>query len=308
MTEKRVFVRRAEQVVAAPLDTTIRSLAVIRGLAPPDAAFLRGWAAPSPGAVRSLIEVKLLQPGTSVTPSAQYAPDAAPTDAIVGSEQDLESRIDEPVLPDDVTGKLRSELLQNLIAQAAPDALLQVQTSTRSGRFVRTPTVMVISAPLGWDPALVRRALTSAVETVWSTSMLGVEWKTAALTRHKAEQLNGLATLLFAIEGNLLFLGNDPELLGATLDRSGIAPQASGPNYIAEFRHQRERPDYLRIMKALDFGGRTQAFLFNPQGDQSPHFFSENLASLSSSLDFVRTMSIEASDSPEVQRQIVVYK
>jgi hypothetical protein len=308
ITEKRVFVRPAEQSIATPLDSAIRSLAAIRGLAPADAAFLRAWAAPSPGAVRSLIEAKLLQPNPAASPRPQYAPDAAPTDETAGSEQDLEARIDEPAFSDDVAGKLQSESLQDLIAKAAPDALLQVQTSASAGRFVRTPTVLVISTPLRWDAARIRESLAAAVETVWSTSQLGVVWQRAVINRHGAERLNGLATLLFAIEGNLLFLSNDPELLGATLDRLGTAPLTSGPRYIAEFRHGRERADYLRIMQALDFGARTQAFLFNPQGDQTPHFFSENLASLSSSLDLIRTMSIESSDSPEVQRQIVIYR
>jgi hypothetical protein len=96
--------------------------------------------------------------------------------------------------------------------------------------------------------------------------------------------------------------------LQAALNRIGTAPLPRGPAYAAEFRHTRERADYLRIMQALDFSGRPQMFFFNPQGNAAPHFFSENLNSLSAAFSFVNTISVTRSETPLVEKQRVVYR
>ena len=81
-----------------------------------------------------------------------------------------------------------------------------------------------------------------------------------------------------------------------------------GPAYAAEFRHAREQADYLRIMLALDFGARSQSFLFNPQGDRTPRFFSDNVGSLSSIFSFVQTVSVMRTENPTLERQTIVYR
>ena len=307
IAEDRVFVRAAEQTFTPPSDAALDSAAALRRLAPPDAALAKTWAVPAAGAVESLIEAKLINPPSQPV-NRWEAPDAAYTDQAAGSEQDLETRIDEPPLPDNTGGQVNSAALKALIALAAPDAVLQIQTSAAAGRFIRTPTALVVSTAGAWDPATVGEGLSSAVETLWSTARMGVEFRQITLGRHSAQELNGLAPLLFAVEGRQLFLANDAALLRATMDRIGTAPMPRGPAYAAEFRHAREQSDYLRIMQALDFGDRPQVFFFNPQGNSAPKFFSENLNSLSAVFSFVRAVSVTRSETPLVQKQRVVYR
>lgn len=308
IAENRIFVCAPEQQLNPPPDTALAAAAALRAFSPPDAALIKAWAAPAPDFVEQLIEAKLLSPQTQTVNPWQYAPQAADTDETAGTEQELETRIDEPSLAGDVSGKLNAAALKTLIAKTAPNAILQIQTSAPAGRFIRTPSVLVLSAPAAWEPAPIREALAAAVESLWSTSRLGVRFQPAALGRHNAEQLNGLASLLFAIDGRHLFLANDATLLQATLDRIGTAPPPRGPAYAAEFRHTSERTDYQRIMQALDFGGKPQTFFFNPQGNSTPHFFSENLQSLSDALSFVKTISVTTSETPQIEKQRVVYR
>jgi len=308
IAEDRVFVRAAEQVFTPPSGAALDSTAALRGLAPPDAALVKAWAAPTAAAVESLIEAKLINPVTQPVNRWNEAPEAAFTDQAAGSEQDLENRIDEPPLPDTTGGQMNSAALRALIAQAAPDAVLQIQTSVAAGRFIRTPTVLVLSTAGAWDSAAIREALSAAVETLWSTARLGVGFRQTTLGPHSAQELNGLAPLLFAVEGRQLFVANDAALLRATMDRIGTVPLPRGPAYAAEFRHTREQSDYLRIMQALDFGDRPQMFFFNPQGNSAPKFFSENLNSLSGVFSFVRTVSVTRSETPLVEKQRVVYR
>ncbi len=306
--ENRILVRLPEQQAAVPGSGALDAVAALRAIAPADAALAKAWALPSPEMVESLIESRLLKPGAEAAPNFQYAPEAVLTDTSAGTEQDLETRIDEPALASAVGGELKSGALKQLVSRASPEALLQIGTSATASGFIRTPTVLVISAPANWDANAIRPALTSAVETLWSTSQLGVGWQTTVMGSHAVEQLNGLATLEFAIDGKLLYLANDPTLLLATLNRSGTAPMPSGPSYAAEFHHARERADYLTIMRALDFGGRPQTFLFVPQGNRTPQFFSENLPSLSSVFSFIQSMTITRVENPNSESQRVVYK
>jgi hypothetical protein len=308
ISEDRILVRDAEQPFAPPSESSLDSAAALRALAPADAALVKAWASPPLTAVQALIEQKLLAPTAQTVNRTEFAPEAPVTEEVAGSEQDLETRIDEPALPADSEGAVHSSALRDLIARAAPDALLEVQTSAPAGRFIRTPSVIVISTAAAADSAQFAAALSSAIGTLWSTAHVGVEFRRIRLGRHEAEELNGLTPLLFSVEGRQLFLANDPALLQAALDRIGTAPLPRGPAYAAEFRPVREQADYLRIMQALDFGARPQMFLFNPQGNSTPHFFSENLNSLSSVFSFVHAVAVTRSESSAAETQRVVYR
>jgi hypothetical protein len=166
--ENRTLVRLPEQQVAMPTSRALDAMAALRAIAPADAALAKAWASPPPDMVESLIESRLLKPGAETSPNFQYAPEAVSTDTSAGTEQDLETRIDEPALANEVGGELKSEKLRQLISGASPEALLQVGTSATASGFVRTSTVLVISTPGNWDAAALRTALTSAVETLWS--------------------------------------------------------------------------------------------------------------------------------------------
>ena len=307
ITESRVFIR-AEQMEILPDSGALQSLATLRGLVSPKAEFARAWAAPSVDNVQAMIEGKFLAPGAAARVSNRYAPGAVSTDETAGTEEDLETRIDEPPLPGDIAGSLKSVALRDLIDAAAPDAMLQIQSSVETEHFVQTPFVLVISATNAWDAARVREALSSAVETLWTTSRLGVGWRAASAGPHVVGQLDGVAPLEFAIEGRLLFIASDADLLSSVLNQPGTAPATAGPSYFAEFRHAAARPNYERLMQALDFGGQEQSFFYNPQGGRTPPFFSGNLASLGGALGFVQDMLITHVEAPTVERQVIVYQ
>ena len=158
--ENRTLVRLPEQQVAVPSPRALDAMAALRAIAPADAALAMAWAQPSSDMVESLIESRLLKPGADIRSNGRYAPEAVSTDASAGTEQDLETRIDEPALGSAVGGELRSERLRQLNSGASPEALLQGTSATASG-FIRTPTVLVISAPTNWDANAIRAALTS---------------------------------------------------------------------------------------------------------------------------------------------------
>lgn len=182
------------------------------------------------------------------------------------------------------------------------------QTSIRAGSFVRTPSLLVLSMAAPPDATGVRDSLSAAIETLWSTSRLGVDWQTATAGRQNLERLNGLGALYFAIRGNLLFLANDSALMAAALHRLGTAPAGKAATYTAEFRHSAATRDYLSIMRALECGQAPQPFFFVPQGGTTPRFFLENLASLSATFGFVRTEVVTAFEERSFERQTVVYR
>ncbi len=306
--ENRVFVRLPEQTIAPPSADALQSVAALRALTSAQGVLARAWASPSADQIATLIESKLLAPASLERYGNQYAPPEVSTDEAAGSEQDLETRIDEAPLPTDVSGGLNAAALRNLVAQAAPNAMLHIQSSAATERFVHTPSVIVLATAGDWDAARVREALSMTVETLWTTARLGVGWRQGSAGSHMVEQLDGLAPLQFSIQGGMLFIANDAGLLAGVLDRVGSAPVAVGASYAAEFHHAAARQDYMRIMQALDFGARSQSFFFNPQGDRTPPFFSGNLASLSDVFRFVQSVAITHVDLPTAQRQTVVYQ
>jgi hypothetical protein len=121
--------------------------------------------------------------------------------------------------------------------------------------------------------------------------------------------MDGLASLIFANRGHLLFLSNDALLLTAVLDRAGAQPPTAAATYAAGFRHLRERPNYERVMAALDFTSPAgNADFGRPGGPGAPSFFSENLGSLSRVLSKLAEIRVTEEATGSLTRQTVVYQ
>src|SRR5581483_1953681 len=132
----------------------------------------------------------------------------------------LETRIDEPPLPTGSSGSLDMSKLRELLDRVHPRALLQVQSSTaKSGAFVSTPCVLAIESETAWNTDAVASSVTTAMETLWTTSGLGAQWVPATAGTHAIQRLNGLMPMMMAARGHVLFLSNDPDLLAIVLDR-----------------------------------------------------------------------------------------
>jgi hypothetical protein len=168
------------------------------------------------------------------------------------------------------------------------------------GPFVRLPSVVVLeNADAGdWDRDSVRSVLATAAGKLWTTSQLGTGWVSGTSGRHPVERLDGLGTLVFAVRGRLLFLGNDLRLLTAVLDQAGTSPANAALTYAAGFRHARERENYQRVMAALDF----------PAPATAPTFFSGNIASLSRVLSSVAEVRVTEEQKGMATYQTVRYQ
>ena len=217
-------------------------------------------------------------------------------DAQAGSEADLETRIDEPPLPQDPGFSGAVAAIANL--NIAGPVLLVEASAPVGGPFVRMPTVVVLDGSSPWNRDTVRAALSTAAGDLWSTAQLGAGWTSATAGRHAVDRLDGLGTLAFAIDGRRLFLANDLPLLASVLDRTAIAPPARPLTYAAGFRHSRESGNYNRIMAALDFGSAR---------GEAPAFFSGDLASLGRTLASISEISITRAETNGATAETVSY-
>ena len=271
ITESRVFLRvpdPAQPQRAAANSTTTADLVA---LVPPEAGMYKASDIVDSSEVAALIVHKLIGPQTEGSRDWRFAPMALSPDIRAGTESDLETRIDEQPLPSDAGIADSEAAIRALLDKAGARSALRLQASSpAAGTFVQTGSVIVLAGAAGWDGDSVRSALTSAAGKLWTTSLLGAGWVPATSGRHAIERLDGLGTLLFADRGPLLFLSNDSRLLGAVLDRVGTRPAPGVLTYAAGFRHLRERPNYERVMSALDFAGSAR----NERGGV-PSFFTD---------------------------------
>ena len=301
ITESRVFLRKPDAAEPALADGGGAAVSSMLALVPPEAGLYRAWRAGEPSETAALIGQKLIAPQPEHQRDWRDAPMAVSPDSPAGSEGDLETRIDEQPLPPDAGTSGSVAAVRAMVEKSGGRALLLVQSSAPSaGAFVRLPSVMVLeNAGAGdWDVDSVRSSLATAAGKLWTTSQLGAGWVSGTSGRQTIERLDGLGTLVFAIRGRLLFLGNDLRLLTAVLDQAGNGPANAALTYAAGFRHSREQENYRRVMAALDF----------PAPAAEPTFFSGNIASLSRVLSSISEMRVTEEQKGMTTFQTVLYR
>jgi hypothetical protein len=304
VTETRVLLGAPDAPKPVPSVSGSEAVASLLPWVPPDAGLYRASPAGEPSEVATLIVRKLIAPEVQRVGDWRYAPAPVSPDSTAGSEGDLETRIDEQPLPPDAGISDSMAAVRALIdnRQTGCRALLLVQSSMPvSGPYVRIPSVIVIDGLQDWNREAIKASLTIAAGKLWTTSQLGAGWVSGTAGRHPVERLDGLGTLLFAISGRLLFLGNDARLLSAVLDRLGTNPPTGTLSYAAGFRHLRERSNYARIMTALDFSS-------SAQNDSAPAFFSRNIGSLSRVFSNLAEVRVTEEENGEITRQTVLYQ
>jgi len=299
--EQRLFLRKnpAPPVSASPVG--------LLRLVPDDAAFYQAWAAPEVSDVISLIERKMLAPTVTAPRSDDFAPTAQVDAPVAGSEADLETRIDEPPLSVERTVAL--DRLRAAFAAAGIHAALQIQSSRllHDGSFVDTPALLAIEAARDWDAALLRDALTAAASSIWTTQGLGAGWTERRRGARAWYELDGLAHLSFAAQGNLLLISNSADLLAQVLDRIGRPAAAADVSYAGGFRHSRARQDYRKLMAALETAQPAPTGFTEAEGTHV-RFFSADLASLSDTLADVGEVELRAQDLGALLRETVTYR
>jgi hypothetical protein len=291
LVDTRSFLRVADQASATPANVSN-----LLALVPPQAGVYKAWQPESPEQTAALVVARLIGPPPQQAVDWRFAPGAAMPDAQAGTEADLETRIDEPPLPQDpgFSGAVAALAKLNI---AGPMLLVEASAPV-GGPFVRMPTVVVLQGQAAWNRDTVRDALSTAAGDLWTTAQLGAGWTSATAGRHSVDRLDGLGTLTFAIAGQRLFLANDLPLLAAVLDRTATAPSARPMTYAAGFRHSRESANYGRIMTALDFGSAH---------GETPAFFSGDLASLGRTLASISESTITRTETNSATEETVSY-
>jgi len=306
--ESRVFLRAPDAEPAGAGPVIVSNLLA---LVPPDAGMYKASRVHEPHDVAALIVEKLIAPQPQRTRDWRDAPPAVSPDGNAGSEGDLETHIDEQPLPPDAGIAESMSAARAMIEKAGVHSLLLVQSSSlAAGTFIQIPSVIVLDGSEDWDRDAVRTALATAAGKLWTTSQLGAGWVAGTTGRHPTEHLDGLGTLVFANSGRLLFLSNDTRLLSAVLDRAATAPPAGAFTYAAGFRHLRERPNYGRIMTALDFTSpAANRGLVDPQSlDGAPAFFSGNIESFSRVLSNLAEIRVTQEERGNSTLQTVSYQ
>ncbi|HEY6390867.1 MAG TPA: hypothetical protein VIX89_06295, partial [Bryobacteraceae bacterium] len=300
LRENRVLLRGAE---IAP-DWNESAVSEITRLAPASAGVYRAWASPTAEQASELIRRKLLEPRPESQVPSKTAPVVALGDGAVGSETDLETRIDEPPLS---TGSQPAAAeLRKLLDAVKLSAMLNVG-STRAqtdGVFVGMESGVALLAESNWNPAAVRDAVAAAMSKLLSIDQAGIRWTERRAGANAYSELEGLAPFAVAANGRMLVLANRRELLEAMLAGLSSQPVGPGARYAAAYRHTREFPNFLKMMRLID----------NPLNKESsrdaaePAFFSGNMASLGRTLARVDSESIAVHDTGAIVTQNLVYK
>ena len=300
--EERVLLRKMEPE-KSPSAGELAGAADLTRLVPDDASLYEATANPSADLCFALLESKLLAPHLGPAPPSQTAPQAPLTPGEAGVGSDLETRIDQasaepPVTPQSVPA------LKILLDQSRILAALQVQSTERdpAGVFVRIHSAIVLVAASAWNEQGVQSALGDFVRPSLTASHLGVSWQ----QKSGYQRLDGLWPLVVAAHDKYLLVADDPALIEAMLANFSRAPHREPAEFFAGFNHAHERANFARFSGFLDRpnAGKTDG----PGTEREPQFFSENIASLSSTLTGVSAENIVVRGDASKVMQTVTYE
>jgi len=301
--EERLSFRAAP---AAESAVDHQPLAEALRLVPDDIGFYRGWASPAPDEVSALLAARLLDPSVARPErSPNVAPSAPNVAAAVGSESDLDTRIDEPVYTGSGS-QLLPEALQRLLSAEKPAAVVQMEETQPAADavFFSTARAVVVVRQTAWDAATVHEAIVSAGEGLWTTSRLGAGWAEVNRGNARYFTLNGLVPLAVAVDGNRMIVANSQQLIERLLSRTNAPVPSNAGIYAAGFRHERERHNFAVWMRQLN----TVRSPANQSGAEQIDFLSQNIVSLSDTLARIRSATIQVTEQGEAMKQTVVYE
>lgn len=299
--EERVLLRKPE----AEIPEKGNSSAAIAGLfrmAPAEAGFYQAQAV-NPEQALDAIEQMILPQPKQIYNSGRQAPFVLLTGGEVGSESDLETRIDLPAGNKKDTNTVPAALKKQF-DQAVPIALLEVQSSNRNsdGALLSMPHLVVLAAARPWDAGALQQALQSALGNELSVSTLGLRWREAG-EDEKYFELDGLHSLYLAVRDKLLYVSNQPDLLRQSLRRSNSSSEAGALTFAAVFNHSRERENFYELAGIMDRNATGN----NPYSGYAPGFFSRNAGGLSRVLSRLDSEKIMAREEGDKVYQTVTY-
>jgi hypothetical protein len=297
--EERVVLPKAsaEDATIAQSSAAVTSLFA---LAPRDAGFYRASPTTAKDSLAT-VEKKILAPHfgaaavTTLAPQIQLS-NGQLSNGKTGSAADLETRIDvEPVSRTINEGSLN--VLQKLFDAAAPQAMLVVESTRKNqdGVLLQIPTVVVLSAKSNWDAQAMQQETQKVVGSGLTTANLGTQWHQNQAGYY---ELDGLASILLAIRGKLLFIANDAAAMSSMLNAkpAGIAQPVV---YAAGFDHKLERQNFGQLSTLVDHGV--------PSMDE-PSFFSRNINSFSKVFARVGHEEVVVRQNKDKITQTVTYR
>jgi len=303
--EERVLIRKAPPATAPSVDGLKAAADLVR-LAPDGAGVYEAKANPSADSCLDLLETKLLAPHLGPAPPSQIAPQVQLTSGETGGGSDMETRIDQPAVQRPFTPQ-NTTALKELLDKTQLFASLQVQSTERdkAGVFVRIHSAVVLAASSDWNEASIQSALTEFVRPGLTASQLGVTWR----QKSGYQEFDGLWPLVASVRGKYLLVSDDPNLIAAMLSNFNRKSDVKPVVFVAGFNHSRERANFARFSDVVDRPNLAQSNVpGNTSGiERQPQFFSENMASLSSTLAGVSTERITVRTDGDRTLQTVTY-
>jgi hypothetical protein len=306
--EERLLVKKsapATESVASDANAGAAAVSDLARLVPAYAGVFQLRASPSPESALALLETRLLAPHLGPGVASQFAPQVALTSGETGSAADLETRIDIPPVQTQ-TSSSTADSLKNLLRSNPPQATLQLQSTEldKDGVFVRIHSAVTLVAISDWNESAARSALVDFVSPALTASQLGLTWQ----PKSGFQQLDGLWSFAAAVRGKYLIVSDDPDLVAAILARLNQKSDIKPALFIAGFNHARERERFTRFTSQLDAQSAGPSANTFGQSQNTPLFFSRNIASFSSTLAAVSSQKIVVRDAGDKILQTVTYQ
>ena len=252
------------------------------------------------------LEQKILSPRTSTGSLPIRAPQVFLTSGETGSESDLDTRID--VAPSS-TKEDPSSALRRQFEQARAQAFLVIQGTRRNHDDVLLTigSAMVVAASHDWDLQAVQSALQTDLASGMSVATLGLAWKQVRQEKDHANgyfELDGIRPMQLAVRGKLLYISNQPEMMAAMLQTRNVEVQPQGIVYVSSLNHARERQNFDELTKDIDHSTQPAS----PYEINQPHFFSQNIASLSRTFARLESEKVLVREDKGRVLQTVIYR
>jgi hypothetical protein len=301
--EERVLLKKTPLAGASAENDGAAGVADLIRLVPPQAGVYEVKANPSAAECFELLETKILAPHLGPAAAEKLAPQVALSNGETGSGSDLETRIDQVTAPQSVLSDSGAPL-KELFQKNRVRALLRVQETERDkdGVFVRLYSGIVLLGESDWNETAVRSSLIDFVRPGLTAGQLGVEWQ----ARSGSQQMNGLWELDTAVRGKYLLIADLSGLLNQLLANLNQKADLKPALFAAGFDHGRERENFGRLTGLLGRPGDNTGG--SPGQGHTPEFFSENIASLSSTLAGVTSEKIVVRDAGDKVLQTVTYE
>ncbi len=301
--EERVLLKKAAPGGDASAGDGPASVAELVRLVPAEAGVYEVKADPSADACFGLLETKILAPHLGPAAAEQLAPQVQLTPGDTGKSSDLETRIDQAPVQHS-TAADSSTPLKDLFKKNQVRALLQVQATERDkdGVFVRIHSAVALLGSSEWNEAAVHSALVDFVRPGLTAGQLGVGWQ----QKSGYQELDGLWTFAAVARGRYLLISDDPALMSGMLANMNRKADLKPAVFLAGFNHTREQEHFARLTALLDRQNSHPGAASGPQ--HTPQFFSENIASLSSTLAGVSSEKIVVHEAGGKVMQTVIYE